>query len=58
MNNIGINAYNDLLDIYSISMCAKEEIGKQKEILDDKVNKAKVELNRKIKNIDIKKDKK
>lgn len=36
----------------------KEEIGKQKEILDDKVNKAKVELNRKIKNIDIKKDKK
>ena len=36
----------------------KEEIGKQKEILDDKVTKAKDELNRKIKSIDIKKDKK
>lgn len=36
----------------------KEEIGKQKEILDDKVTKAKDELNRKIKNIDIKRDKK
>ena len=36
----------------------KEEIGKQKEILDDKVTKAKDELNRKIKSIYIKKDKK